>query len=616
VGVLEDILGSLRLTGGVIVDGQMTGDFAFNAQFTPEECAPFFPPPETLIGYHFIRSGTAVIQVEGLEPVSLATGDIAILPRNDPHVIARRADIVPAEAGQIRWITEEGVHRLSTGTDGPATKMWCGFLGTTKKASHPILNALPPLLTLETRKRRGEWLESSLRFLAEEQPSPDLVSKLAELFLAQAIRDYADQLPANSKGWLKGLADPAVSRALAAIHARYAEDLTVEELAREAGVSRTVLGERFVELLGEPPMRYCARWRMRVAANMLRDGQHNTANVGYAVGFNSEAAFIRAFKREYGEPPATWRRRTEEQEQAAQNPGPIAIPPQTVQYCTAEDGTRLAWSAVGDGPPLVKTANWLNHLEFDFESPIWRGWIGHLARDFQLVRYDERGNGLSDWEAALSLDAFVDDLAAVVDAAGLGQFDLLGISQGAAVSILFSLKYPERVRRIVLLGGYAAGWRARGDNEEVSRREAMLTLTELGWGKDNSAYRQLFTSFYVPGASQEQMSWFNELQLRSTSPEIAGRLMRVLSTIDVRALLQSVRHPTLVLHAKGDQAVPFVSGEELASGIPGARFVPLESNNHILLEDEPGFRRFIDETRAFLGTEPQVERPQLIQTPV
>jgi pimeloyl-ACP methyl ester carboxylesterase/AraC-like DNA-binding protein len=445
-----------------------------------------------------------------------------------------------------------------------------------------------------------------MRFVAEQSPPAEIVAKLAELFLAQAIREYVKKLPPSSKGWLRGLTDPAVSKALSIIHTRYAEELDVDGLAREAGVSRSVLGERFAELIGEPPMRYCSRWRMRLAANMLRDGKENSANIAYAVGFNSEAAFNRAFKREFGEPPATWRRLVEaKQREDAAKVELEELPAQTVNYCSARDGTRLAWSAVGDGPPLVKTANWLNHLQFDFESPVWRGWIRELAAKFRLIRYDERGNGLSDWDAAdLSLDAFVDDLATVADAAGVEQFDLLGISQGAAVAVAYSLRHPERVRRMVLLGGYAAGWRARGDNEEISRREAMLILTELGWGKDNPAYRQLFTSFYIPGADAEQMSWFNELQRRSTSPEIAVRLMRVLSAIDVRSLLPRVRHPTLVLHARGDQAIPFAAGETLANGIPGARFVPLESYNHILLDSEPAFRVFIDEMRKFLAEEP------------
>jgi pimeloyl-ACP methyl ester carboxylesterase len=341
---------------------------------------------------------------------------------------------------------------------------------------------------------------------------------------------------------------------------------------------------------------------MRIAANMLREGRENTANIAYSVGFNSEAAFNRAFKREYGEPPATWRRRLEEEEQGrARAAGRGELPPQEVKYCTASDGTRLAWSAIGEGQCVVKTANWLNHLEFDFESPIWRGWLAELSASARLVRYDERGNGLSDWDVAdLSLDAFVDDLKSVADAAEVEKFDLLGISQGAAVSIAFSILYPERVRRIVLLGGYAQGWRARGDNEEISRREAMLTLTELGWGRDNPAYRQLFTNVYVPGASREQMSWFNELQRRSTSPENAVRLMRVFSAIDVRHMLPLVRHPTLVLHARNDQVIPFSEGEFLAANIPGARFVELDSSNHILVDSEPAFGAFVSETRAFL----------------
>lgn len=480
-----------------------------------------------------------------------------------------------------------------------------GFLGTAKNSVHPLLDALPPLLVIDISSGQEEWVEASMRFLAKEVPSPDVVSRLAESFVAQAIRQYVASLPEGEGGWLGGLRDPAVARALAIIHSRYAENLDVEGLAREAGVSRSVLGERFAELLGEPPMRYCARWRMRIAANMIREGKHNGANVAHSVGFNSEAAFIRAFKREYGEPPASWRKRVEAERNAAE--ARIHAPPlpkQKVHYASAKDGTRLAWSQIGEGIPLVKTANWLNHLEFDFDSPIWRGWLRELVRDFRLVRYDERGNGLSDWDTPeLSLGAFVDDLACVADEAGLGQFDLLGISQGASVAIAYANKHPERVRRIVLLGGYAAGWRARGDNEEIARREAMLTLTELGWGQDSPAYRQLFTSFYVPEADAKQAQWFNELQRRSTSPENAAKLMRAMSRIDVRDKLSKVRHPTLVLHAREDQAIPLAEGERLAAGIPSARFVPLDSRNHILLDNEPAFARFLSETRAFLAEE-------------
>jgi mannose-6-phosphate isomerase-like protein (cupin superfamily) len=253
--VLTDILGSLRLTGGVVVDGEFSGDFCVHAEFTPSHCAPFFPVPERLISYHYVRSGELIVQLEDDEPVSLSAGSIVLLPRNDPHLLASRPDVAPAEASEIMWETQDGVHHVSTGTDGARTEVWCGFLGSEKANSHPLLDALPPLLTLNARDTQADWLDTSMRFMAERQPSPDVVARLAELFLAQAIRDYLDQLPDDSDGWLRGLADPAVSKALSIIHKRYCEDLEVEELAREVGVSRSVLGERFAELIGEPPMR-------------------------------------------------------------------------------------------------------------------------------------------------------------------------------------------------------------------------------------------------------------------------------------------------------------------------------------------------------------------------
>ena len=600
--VLDEILSSLRLTGGVVIDGEFSGDFCVLAQFTPQHFAPFFAVPETLISYHYVRSGHMIVEIDDMPPQSIDAGTIAILPRNDPHKLASRPGLPNADAKEILWTTDEGVHHVAAGTDGPKNQIWCGFLGTAKSSAHPLLDALPPLLTLDVSGGEAQWLESSLRFLAEQNPGPETVAKLAELFLAQAIREYLDKLPLSSKGWLRGLADPAVSKVLSIIHTRYAEELDVEGLAREAGVSRTVLGERFAELLGEPPMRYCAGWRMRVAANMLRDGKQNTANVAYSVGFNSEAAFNRAFKREFGEPPATWRRRLDAEEAArAKAMQPLELPPQQVRYCTATDGTRLAFSVMGEGPPLVKTANWLNHIEYDWESPLWRHWLSEFTGGRSLIRYDERGNGLSDWDTPdLSFEAFVDDLECVANCLELKQFDLFAISQGAAVAVAYAVRHPERVRHLVILNGYAAGWAARCDPQEVARREAMLTLTEIGWGADNPTYRRLFTNTYIPEASPKQMGWFNEMQRRSASPENAVRLQRVLSKIDVRDLLPQVRTPTLIFHSRNDQAVPFSQGEELAAGIPGARFVPLESRDHILIESEPAWPMFAEISREFL----------------
>ena len=600
--ILDEILSSLRLSGGVVIDGEFSGDYCVLAQFTPDHFAPFFPQPDKLISYHYVRSGRMVIEVEGLQPTVVEAGGIAILARNDPHLLASRAGLHPANASEVGWVTADGVHRVKSGTDGRKTEVWCGFLGAAKGAVHPLLEALPPLLTLNASGGEAQWLDSSMRFLAEEQPSPEIVARQAELFLAQAIREYVENLPPGSEGWLRGLADPAVSRALSIIHKRYAEDLDVEGLAREAGVSRSVLGERFAELLGEPPMRYCARWRMRIAQNLLRDTDENTGNIAFAVGFASEAAFNRAFKREFGEPPASWRRRIEDEErEIAQRTAVEPLPPQRVHYCTASDGTRLAYSSSGEGPPVVKTANWLNHIEYDWDSPLWRHWILEFTRGRSLVRYDERGNGLSDWNTPeLSLEAFVDDLSSVVERLELPTFDLLAISQGAAVAIAYAVRNPERVRRLIICNGYAQGWARRADPAEVARRQAMLTLTEVGWGSDNAAYRQLFTNHYIPGASPKQMGWFNEMQRLSASPENAAKLQQVLSEFDVTDMLPNVRTPTLVFHSREDQAVPFAQGEALAGAIPGAAFVPLESRNHILLETEPAWRMFSDVTREFL----------------
>lgn len=274
---------------------------------------------------------------------------------------------------------------------------------------------------------------------------------------------------------------------------------------------------------------------------------------------------------------------------------------QHVRFCTASDGTQLAYSLIGDGPPLVKAANWLNHLEFDFDSPVWRHWIDAFSDGRSLLRYDERGNGLSDWNAPLSFDAFVDDLESVVDAAGLDRFDLLAISQGAAVAVAYAVRHPERIRRLLIYGGYATGWKVRAVPAEVARREAMIELTREGWGLDNPAFRQLFTSLYLPEGTPEQVDWFNELQRMTVSPDNAVALQKVLSLIDVRALLGKVGAPALVAHSTLDAVVPFESGRGLAARIPGARFIAIESQNHILLEQEAGWARFLNAAKEFLA---------------
>lgn len=394
---------------------------------------------------------------------------------------------------------------------------------------------------------------------------------------------------------LPAISDQAVARALDVVHTRYQQPLSIALLSREAGLSRTVLRERFCKLLGQSPMRYCTQWRLKMAATMLADGRRTAADIAYAVGFGSEAAFNRAFRRLYGKPPVQWGRERRLPAVAEE------LPHQELRYCTSPDGTRLAWSAVGDGFPLVKTANWLNHIEFDWKSPVWRHWLRELTRENCLVRYDERGNGLSDWDTpVLSLDAFVQDLEAVVDAAGLEHFDLLGISQGASVAIAYSLRHPGRIRRMVLLGGYAQGWRIRLQGDDLAKRHAMMTLSRTGWGSDNPAFRQMFTSLYIPGGNREQLGWWNELQRVSTSPINAERLQMAFGNIDVSNMLSMVTVPTLVAHAARDHVIAVQAGRELAAGMPDAEFLELDSENHVLLEHEPAWPVFVNAMRSFL----------------
>jgi class 3 adenylate cyclase/pimeloyl-ACP methyl ester carboxylesterase len=281
---------------------------------------------------------------------------------------------------------------------------------------------------------------------------------------------------------------------------------------------------------------------------------------------------------------------------------PFVAQEQQIRFCRSSDGAQLAYSRIGQGPPLVKTGNWMTHLEKDLESPIWRHLWRDLARDHTLIRYDARGNGLSDWDVEeISFDSFVRDLEAVVDAAAVDQFDLLGISQGCAVSAAYAVRHPGRVRRLVLYGGYVVGSAKRARSAaEREQAAAMLTLMRLGWGQENSAFRQLFTSQFAPGATKEQADWFNDLQRVSCSPENAVRNMEANGQVDVTDLLGKVGVPTLVMHARGDARVPFDSGRRLAAGIPGARFVPLESSNHLILEGEPAYARFLEEISSFL----------------
>jgi pimeloyl-ACP methyl ester carboxylesterase/DNA-binding CsgD family transcriptional regulator len=271
------------------------------------------------------------------------------------------------------------------------------------------------------------------------------------------------------------------------------------------------------------------------------------------------------------------------------------------RFCTSADGVGLAYAIDGDGPPLVKASNWMTHLEYERQSPVWRHWVRELSRSHTLVRFDERGCGLSDRQFAgtPSLDSYVDDLAAVVDAAGLERFALLGLSGGGPTAIEYAARNPERVTRLVLYGTWARGRDLRGDADAEPTR-LLGELVRVGWGGAIPAFRQVFSSIYIPSAGEEQKRWYDELQQASSSGEVAARLWQSRSGTDVRATAGRVAQPALVLHARHDRAVPYEEGRRLASLLPDARFVTLETDNHILQEGEPAWAVFLSEVRAFL----------------
>jgi pimeloyl-ACP methyl ester carboxylesterase/DNA-binding CsgD family transcriptional regulator len=278
---------------------------------------------------------------------------------------------------------------------------------------------------------------------------------------------------------------------------------------------------------------------------------------------------------------------------------------QQIHFCQSADKVRIAYAASGHGPPLVKAANYLTHLEYEWNSPVWRHWLHGLSETYNLIRYDARGSGLSDWDVAVfNMEAWVQDLEAVVNALNLERFPLLGISQGAAVCVAFAVKHPERVSRLVLYGGYARGRYHRDlDHQGQLEAEALINLIRVGWGQENPAFRQLFSTMLMPDADREQMDSLNQLAQISATPENASKMESAFYKIDVQRLAPQVSAPTLVLHARQDGSIPFEEGRLLAALIPNSRFVQLESRNHILVEQEPAWSRFLAEARSFLAEE-------------
>ncbi len=287
-------------------------------------------------------------------------------------------------------------------------------------------------------------------------------------------------------------------------------------------------------------------------------------------------------------------------------PGIVAPPSieQRIQFCTAPDGVGIAYAVVGQGLPLLKSPNWMHHLEYDWQSPIWSHLLRALAANHTLVRFDQRGNGLSDWDVPeISFEAHVSDLETVADAAGFERFDLLGISQGCAISVAYAVRHPDRIRRLVLYGGFGRGLKHQGSENVAQRAAAEEAMILQGWGQNNPAFRQYFTTRFIPGATKEQMEWFNELQRITVSPENAVRLRQVSRDLNVVDLLGQVSAPTLVLHCRDDRIVDFNEGRRMAAMIPNARFVPLDGQNHLFLEDEPAWPRFLEEVTAFLAAD-------------
>lgn len=274
-----------------------------------------------------------------------------------------------------------------------------------------------------------------------------------------------------------------------------------------------------------------------------------------------------------------------------------------VRFCSAPEGVRIAFATAGSGRPLVKAPNWMNHLEYDWGSPVWRPWLLEMVKSFALTSYDARGCGLSDREIGdFSFDAQMRDFDAVVDAAGLKRFALLGMCQGSAFAIAYAARHPERVSHLVLYGAYARGMlRRQLTHEQREEAQVMVKLIELGWGKEDSAFRQVFATQFIPDCTLEHLREFDRLQRITTSPANAARLVSMFYQIDVSALAAKVRCPTLVMHSRGDLRVPFEEGRSTAALIPGARFVTLESRNHILLEHQPAWKEFFRELERFVG---------------
>jgi len=276
-------------------------------------------------------------------------------------------------------------------------------------------------------------------------------------------------------------------------------------------------------------------------------------------------------------------------------------PEQKIDFFTTSDGVRIAYTVGGDGPILVRTIHWINHLDFEWKSPLLRQWLSEIMRHNTLLRYDQRGSGLSDWNVSdFTFERTVQDFEELVDAAGLEKFAILGGCQGAAVGIAYAVRHPERVTKLIINGTFANGWPAPGAGAR-EHLDAMLTLIRSGWGRDNPAFRQLWTTLFRPDANLIETAWLNELQRVSSSPENAARMMAEFPNIRILDMLPKITCPTIVLHSRDDGAVPVQEGKLIAARIRGARFIEVPSRNHMVAPGEPGWELFVEELSTFLG---------------
>lgn len=402
--------------------------------------------------------------------------------------------------------------------------------------------------------------------------------------------------PAFTDMEVSAVNDPALARALAFIQSRFAEDLSIDAIAGAAAVSRANLGRRFVAALGETPMRYAVRWRLRVAEAMLRESRESAASIAFAVGFGSEAAFTRAFRREYGFPPIAWKQRTERE--AALGP---AVHRDEIRHCRTDDGSELSYAISGDGHPLIRSPMMMTPPELDWSSPFYRHWTAECARANRFVRIQSRSLNFSkDDREHLWFDAAVSDIGAVMDDVGLDCADLIGISTGAALAIAFAARNPHRVRKLVVANGFAAGWVARGDRREIAWRQSSAAF-DTRQVDQQALTGRTFISMVAESDAGEIWEWWSEhLDKIVKDPDDFAHALQLSGMIDVRDELTKVKAKTLVIHSARSIVQDRAQGKAIADGIDGASYLEVDSANHAILESEPawpivkaGLRRFL-----------------------